>query len=54
MFSSLPVRKCHPAARLRALVAIEVGLLLLRGEPRRLLRIDADRDDVELAADVER
>ena len=31
-----PVRKCQPAARLRALVALEVRLLLLRGERRRL------------------
>jgi hypothetical protein len=34
-------------------VAVHVGLLLLCGQGRSFLRVDADRDDVELASGVE-
>jgi hypothetical protein len=37
----------------RTPVTLQVGLLLCRGEPGPFLRIDADRNDVELLADVE-
>ena len=53
MFSSRPVRKCQPAAVCGPAVALEVRLLLGCRQPRAFPRVDADRDDVELLADVE-
>ena len=51
-FSS-PVRKCQPLPGAGAVVPLQVGRLLRRRQLRRLLRIEAHGDDVELLADAE-
>ena len=48
-----PGQEVPAAGRLRPAVALDVARLLLRRQARAFLRVEADRDDVELAAGLE-